>query len=96
MGDPWARCTATVTQVTVFVAWTSEPVPEPLPGPWRDMHVAAAGLLMVESDETLSRVYHELKWSLPEGTSLLVAPVAATPKLKGLAPGTVTWLRERT
>jgi len=58
--------------------------------------VAAAGLLLVDSDDSLSRVYHELKWSLPEGTSLLVAPVAGTPKLKGLAPGTQTWLRERT
>jgi len=82
--------------VTVFVAWTSEPVPEALPGPWREMHVAAAGLLLVESEDTLSRVYHELKWSLPDGTSLLVAPVADTPKLKGLAPGTAIWLRERT
>jgi hypothetical protein len=82
--------------VTVFIAWASEPVPEPLPGPWREMHVAAAGLLLVDSDDSLSRVYHELKWSLPDGTSLLVAPVAGTPKLKGLAPGTQTWLRERT
>jgi hypothetical protein len=82
--------------VTVYLAWTSEPVPEPLPGPWREMHVATPGLLLVESEETLSRVYHELKWSLPEGTALLVTPVAATPKLKGLAPGTQTWLRERT
>ncbi len=81
--------------MTVFVAWTSEPVPEPLPGPWRERHVAAAGLLLVESDDTLSRVYHELKWSLPEGTSLLVAPGAGVPKLKGLAPGTQTWFRER-
>ncbi len=82
--------------MTVFIAWASEPVPERLPGPWREMHVAAAGLLLVDSGDSLSRVYHELKWSLPQGTSLLVAPVAGMPKLKGLAPGTQTWLRERT
>ncbi len=81
--------------MTVFVAWTSEPVPEAIPGPWQEMHVAAAGLVLIESDQTLSRVYHELKWSLPEGTSLLVVPIADTPKLKGLAAGTQTWLRDR-
>ena len=82
--------------MTVFVAWTSEPVPEPLPGPWREMHVAAAGLLLIESDDTLSRVYHELKWALAEEAPLFVAPVAATPKLRGLEPGTLSWLRART
>ena len=82
--------------MTVFIAWTAEPVPEPLPGPWREMHVAAPGLLLLDSEDSLSRVYHELKWSLPEGSALLVAPVADTPKLKGVAAGTQTWLRERT
>jgi hypothetical protein len=82
--------------VTVFMAWTSEPVPADVLGPWREVHVAAPGLAMIDSDDTLSRVYHELKWSLAPGASLLVAPVAATPKLKGVAPGTLSWLRSRT
>ncbi len=50
---------------------------------------------MVDSPETLSRVYHELKWSLPDGTALLVTPVIERPKLKGLPSGTTSWLRER-
>ena len=50
----------------------------------------------VDSDDTLSRVYHELKWSLASEAALLVAPVAATPKLRGVAPGTLRWLRQRT
>lgn len=81
--------------MTVFVAWASEPVGEPLTGPWQELVVAAPGLLLVESDQTLSTVYHELKWSLPEGTALFVAPLGDLPKLKGLAPGTTTWLRDR-
>ena len=64
-------------------------------GPWRAGVVAAPGLAYVDSDETLSRVYHELKWSLPDGAALAVAPVAGA-KAKGLAPGTNTWLRQRT
>jgi hypothetical protein len=83
--------------VTVYVAWTPDLPDERLPGPWTELRVAAPGLLLVESDETLSRVFHELKWALnTEDAPLLVAPIAATPKLRGLAPGTLSWLRERT
>jgi len=80
--------------VTVFLAWTSVPVPEGIPGPWRELRHAAPGLTFVDSDDTLSRVYHELKWSLADGTALVVAPLHELPKAKGLAPGTQAWLRE--
>ena len=70
--------------MTVFVAWTPELPEENLPGPWREVRVAAPGLLLVESDDTLSRVFHELKWALSaEDAPLFVAPIAATPKLRG-------------
>ena len=83
--------------MTVYVAWTPELPEENLPGPWRELRVAAPGLLLVESDDTLSRVFHELKWALSsEDAPLFVAPVEATPKLRGLNPGTLSWLRERT
>ncbi len=86
--------------MTVFVAWTSaeldglEPLRD-LPGPWREVWLAGSGLALVDSDESLSRVYHELKWALPDGAALLVTPAGGLPKLKGLAPGTTTWLRRR-
>ena len=32
--------------------------------------VAAGGLAFVDSDDTLARVYHALKWSLPHGVAL--------------------------
>lgn len=84
----------------MYVAWTSADLQDldlsrDLAGPWREVVVAAGGLAFVDSDDTLSRVYHQLKWSLPEGVALVVAPVADLPKAKGLAPGTNTWLRER-
>lgn len=82
--------------MTVFLAWTPSDVPRETPGPWRELWPAAPGLLFVDSDDTLSRVYHELKWSLPDGTALAVVPLEVAPKAKGLAPGTQTWLRERT
>lgn len=82
--------------MTVYVAWTPELPEENFPGPWTEIRAAAPGLLLVESNETLSRVFHELKWTLAEDTPLFVAPLAATPKLRGLEPGTLSWLRERT
>lgn len=87
--------------MTVFLAWTSDPLPEAdlagLEGPWTELRAAGPGLVLVESTESLSRVYHALKWSLEdEDAALIVSPVLERPKLKGLAPGTTTWLRDRT
>ncbi len=82
--------------MTVYVAWTSEMPEYDLPGPWTELRVAAPGLLLVESPDTLSRVFHELKWALSEEASLFVGPLAATPKLRGVNPGTLSWLRART
>ena len=86
--------------VTVYVAWTSADLHQldpsrDLAGPWREVIVAAAGLAFVDSDDTLSRVYHALKWSLPDRVAVVVAPLADLPKAKGLAPGTNSWLRKR-
>lgn len=65
------------------------------PGPWQEVVEVAPGLLLLESDETVSRVYHEIKWLLPDDSSLLVAPLNRRPKARGLVPGAVTWLRDR-
>jgi hypothetical protein len=81
--------------MTVFLAWTSAAVPRDLAGPWEEIFRATPDLLLVSSTESLSRVYHELKWALPDGASLLVTPLMSRPKLKGLRPGTQTWLRDR-
>lgn len=81
--------------MTVYLAWTSEP-PTDLDGPWREARQVAAGLVLLDSPETLSVVYHALKWSLPHAASLIVTPVDRTPKSRGMAPGTTSWLRRRT
>ncbi|NYE37517.1 hypothetical protein F4692_002650 [Nocardioides cavernae] len=85
--------------MTVYVVWTSADLreldPQDLPGPWREVVIAAEGLAFVESDDSLSAVHHAMKWSLPDGSALAVAPLAGVPKAKGLAPGTNGWLRRR-
>jgi len=79
----------------VYLAWT-EADPEDLDGPWVEARRVAPGLLLLESTENLSAVYHALKWALPGRAALIVAPVDRTPKSRGLAAGTTSWLRERT
>jgi hypothetical protein len=81
--------------VTIYLAWTGEPVDTDVAGPWVAMHRAAEGLTLLDSGESLSRVYHELKWSLPAGTALLVAPLDSRVKLSRLAAGTRSWLTSR-
>ncbi|MDN4175547.1 hypothetical protein QWY28_21465 [Nocardioides sp. SOB77] len=78
-----------------YLAWTAAP-PVDLEGPWTEARSAGPGLFLIDSTEHLSAVYHALKWSLPDDTALVVVPLHETPKLRGLAPGTTTWLRERT
>ncbi len=82
--------------MTLFAAWagTAFAADGELTGPWEAIHRVAPDLLLVDSPATLSRVYHELKWSLPEHTPLFVAEVAAA-KSSFVAPGTLRWLRER-
>lgn len=81
--------------MTVFLAWTAAE-PDTLDGPWSEAREIVPGLLLLESTESLSAVYHAVKWSLPDDTALIVTPVPRTPKSRGLPGGTTTWLRERT
>jgi len=81
--------------VTVYLAWTDAIVDASTPGPWESLHRVAGDLVLIESSESLSRVYHELKWSLAPGSALFVAPLAERPKLARVAPGTQDWIRAR-
>ncbi|MEO9526000.1 hypothetical protein [Roseibium sp.] len=51
-------------------------------------------LALVVTGLSRSTVYHRIKWQLPDGAPLLVAPLADAPKFRGLAPGTTKWVRE--
>ena len=85
--------------MTVCLVWLGDPAAAEHvlgePGPWREVREVGPGLLLVDTFETLSRVYHEVKWLLPDECPLLVAPVERRPKARGVAAGTVSWLRAR-
>ena len=84
--------------MTVYVVWSDAPIPEELDGssagPWREVRRVHPHLVLVDSADSLSRVYHAVKWELPDEAGLLAAPVEL-PKLKHLPAGTQTWLRAR-
>ncbi|MFC5494583.1 hypothetical protein [Nocardioides caricicola] len=85
--------------MTVQLVWLSDAAQVDVvvraPGPWRELVEAGPGLLVAETDETVSRVYHEVKAMLPEDCALVVAPLQHRPKARGLSEGTVSWLRAR-
>lgn len=64
-------------------------------GPWRQLWPLRPGLLFVDSDASRSSVYHALKRQAPAGTALLVAELTEPPKFKGMAPGSLAWVRAR-
>lgn len=80
----------------LYLAWEETgAVDATVEGPWEDAVRLRPGLLLLDSSATRSVVYHALKHHLPEGTALLVAPLSAPPKMKGMAPGSTIWLRGR-
>ena len=64
-------------------------------GPWRETFALKPGLLLVDSEQTRSVVYHALKDLLPRDTPLLVAVIDEVPKFKGMTPGALVWARGR-
>jgi hypothetical protein len=70
-------------------------LPADAQGPWRELVRLRPGLVLVDSDEHRSAVYHALKDHLPTNTPLLVAALSEVPKFKGMAPGALAWARTR-
>jgi hypothetical protein len=64
-------------------------------GPWQELLVLRPGLVLVESEQHRSAVYHALKDHLPGGSPLLVAELDEVPKFKGMAAGALAWARAR-
>lgn len=84
--------------MTVFLAWSTtrfgDEVVGETAGPWREVRRVDDHVLLVDNGDTLSQVYHHLKWSFDEVPVLLVTACDDV-KAKGLPPGTQTWVRAR-
>jgi hypothetical protein len=64
-------------------------------GPWLGMCRLRAGLVLIDSDQRRSVVYHAVKDLLPADTPLLVAATPEIPKFKGMDAGALAWARAR-
>lgn len=60
-----------------------------------DRFVLRPGLILVDSALSRSKLYHQVKWALPAGSALLVAPLVEAPKFKAMEAGALAWLRAR-
>ncbi|HEX8126990.1 MAG TPA: hypothetical protein VF548_15550 [Allosphingosinicella sp.] len=60
-----------------------------------DLFELRPGLVLVDSEVQLSLLYHRIKWALPPGGALLVAPLGSAPKFKRMEKGALKWLRNR-
>ncbi|MBO6719640.1 MAG: hypothetical protein JJ913_16915 [Rhizobiaceae bacterium] len=60
-----------------------------------DGEALADGLLLIYSELSQSKLYHRIKWQLPDGTPLIVAELSQLPKFKGMAEGSTAWIRDR-
>ena len=80
--------------MALFLVWHGEDGVIPAePGLVLDRFELRPGLLLVDSELGLSPLYHKIKWALPPGAPLLVAPLAAAPKFKGMEEGALKWMR---
>ena len=85
--------------MTVYAAWSDAVIPADLDGhsngPWHEVRRVEGHLVLVDSDDSLSRVFHAVKWELPDDAALLVTPCDGAPKIRYLPPSTQSWLRAR-
>lgn len=58
-----------------------------------DAFEADPGLWFIDTDLTLSRLYHALKRQLRPHGPLLVVAMQVPPKFKNLKPGALSWIR---
>ena len=80
--------------MTFFLVWHEEDVdgdPELLST--LDQFELRRGLRLVGSELPLSTLYYQVKWALPRGSGLLVAPLSDFPKFKLMSAGALAWIR---
>lgn len=82
----------------LYLLWHDPAAAPAAPLDWHgDAHPLAPGMWLVRSELTRSKLYHRIKWQLPEGAALLCAPLAddpqGWPKFKAMDAGALEWLR---
>lgn len=77
----------------LYLVYCDEPSPE---NGWKiegSVYRTSDHICLVRTTLGRSRVYHAVKRQMTLPASLMVAPLSDDPKFKGMARGTLTWLR---
>ena len=81
------------TGLNLYLVYSGQSSPE---NGWRiegSVYRASDYLSLVRTTLGRSRVYHSVKRQMSGPAPLLVAPLSGNPKFKGMARGTLDWLR---
>jgi hypothetical protein len=81
------------TRLNLYLVYSGQSSPE---NGWRvegSVYRASDHLCLVRTTLGRSRVYHSVKRQMSGSAPLLVAPLSGDPKFKGMASGTLDWLR---
>lgn len=80
----------------IFLVHTAAPPEQILAaGLVDDLIELAPGLLAIGTDLTRSKLYHGVKALQPKAAPLLATELTEVPKIKGMAPGSLSWMRHR-
>ena len=81
------------TRLDLYLVYSGQSSPE---NGWKiegSVYRASDQLCLVRTTLGRSRVYHSVKRQMSGSAPLLVAPLSGDPKFKGMARGTLDWLR---
>lgn len=81
--------------MTVYLLMSDQPLDLDVGARFADHAFVWDHTLLVESDESQSKVYHAIKHALPADTPLMIAILDQQPKFNGAKPGLLKWIRER-
>lgn len=81
--------------MNIYLLMTNRPFDLDIDAQFPEHHLVWDHAVLIESEQSQSRVYHAIKHALPADTPLMIAILDHQPKFKGAKPGLLKWLRER-
>jgi hypothetical protein len=81
--------------MTIYLLQSDRPLDLDIAAQFPDHHMVWDHAVVVESDQSQSKVYHAFKHALPARTPLMIAILDHQPKFTGAREGLLKWLRER-
>ncbi|MHA7814583.1 MAG: hypothetical protein ACX94C_14455 [Phycisphaerales bacterium] len=81
--------------MNIYLLMSDRPFHLDISAQFPEHHLVWDHAVLIESEQSQSRVYHAIKHALPADTPLMIAILDHQPKFKGAKPGLLKWIRER-